>query len=80
MPPMLRMQTFVVLLDVLFMSYYVWLMPVWDRFKNKFPFFAYEYKIVETPDFSQFILRSLFVALSKVSFKQASWTCRDLRS
>ena len=39
LPPIYRMQWFVLVFDTLVILYYVYQMPVWDCVKSKFPFF-----------------------------------------
>ena len=67
LPPMQRMQVFVFIFDNMVALYFVYMMPIWDSIKNKFPFFAYDYKIVDKPDCANFVLAAMMQCMSKVS-------------
>ncbi len=67
LPPIYRMQYFVLVFDSIVMLYYVYQMPIWDCVKNKFPFFQYEAKTAEKADCTNLLLTIMFNFISKVS-------------
>ena len=67
LPPIYRMQYFVLSFDSLVLLYYIYQMPVWDCVKSKFPFFQYEAKTAEKADCTNLLLSIMFNCISKVS-------------
>jgi hypothetical protein len=67
LPPLINLQVFVFVFDLLVAAYYVYNFPVWDKIKSRFVYFQYESKPVERQDCSNLFLQTLFIILSKVS-------------
>ena len=67
LPPIYRMQYFVLSFDSLVLLYYIYQMPFWDYIKSKFPFFQYEAKTAEKADCTNLLLTIMFNCISKVS-------------
>ena len=67
LPPIYRMQYFVLSFDSLVMLYIVYQLPLWDCVKSKFPFFQYEAKTAEKADCTNLLLTIMFICISKVS-------------
>ena len=67
LPPLVNLQVFIFVFDVLVAIYYTYNFPVWDKFKSRFVYFQYETKAVEKQDCSNLFLQTLFILLSKVS-------------
>ena len=70
LPPLVNLQVFIFVFDVLVAIYYMYNFPVWDKFKSRFVYFQYETKPVEKQDCSNLFLQTLFILLSKVSSNQ----------
>ena len=68
LPPIYRMQYFVLSFDLLVLVYYIYQWPVWDCVKSKFPFFQYEAKTAEKADCTNLLLTIMFCCISKVSY------------
>ena len=56
LPPLINLQVFVFVFDLLVAVYYVYNFPVWDRFKARLVYFQYETKPVERQDCSNLFL------------------------
>ena len=67
LPPIYRMQYFVLSFDSIVLFYYIYQMPIWDYIKSKFPFFQYEAKTAEKADCTNLLLTIMFNCISKVS-------------
>ena len=67
LPPIYRMQYFVLVFDSICVLYYLYQMPFWDGIKSKFPFFQYEAKTAEKADCTNLLLTIMFNSISKVS-------------
>ena len=67
LPPIYRMQIFVLSFDSVVLLYYIYQMPIWDCVKSKFPFFQYEAKTAEKADCTNLLLTIMFNCISKVS-------------
>jgi len=78
LPPIYRMQYFVLVFDSFVMLYYIYQMPVWDCIKSKFPFFQYEAKTAEKADCTNLLLTIMFNFISKVSELQSLSIMSDL--
>ena len=71
LPPIYRMQYFVLVYDLLVLLYYIYQLPLWDCIKSKFPFFQYEAKTAEKADCTNLLLTIMFNCISKVSTHQS---------
>ena len=69
LPPIYRMQFFVLAFDSIVLLYYIYQMPIWDCVKSKFPFFQYEAKTAEKADCTNLLLTIMFNCISKVSYE-----------
>ena len=69
LPPLINLQVFVFVFDLLVAVYYIYNFPVWDKIKARFVYFQYESKPVERQDCSNLFLQTLFILLSKVRFE-----------
>ncbi|CDW78560.1 UNKNOWN [Stylonychia lemnae] len=67
LPPMLKLQSFVLLFDLFVGIYYIYQWPLWDKIKSKFVYYQYEARTAEKQDCSNLFLSILFILLSKVS-------------
>ena len=67
LPPIFRMQYFVLSFDSIVLLYYIYQWPIWDCVKSKFPFFQYEAKTAEKADCTNLLLSIMFNCISKVS-------------
>jgi hypothetical protein len=67
LPPMVKMQVFVFVFDLLILCYYVYQNPIWDGLKSRFPALAYEWKSNQAPECTNVFILCFGILMSKVS-------------
>ena len=67
LPPMVKMQVFVFVFDLIMLMYYVYQNPIWDGLKSRFPALAYEWKSNQAPECSNVFILCFGILMSKVS-------------
>jgi len=78
LPPMVKMQVFVFVFDILILMYYVYQNPIWDNIKANIPAMAYEWKSNQEPECTSVVIICMMILFSKVSYtliKVSTGTC-----
>lgn len=65
LPPLVNLQTFVLIFDALIGLYYLYQCPCLDKVKQKFVYYQYESKPVEKQECSNLFIQTLFILLTK---------------
>lgn len=66
LPPLVNLQSFVIVFDALVFLYYLYQCPFWERLKKQFAYYQYEFHPVEQQDCSNLFLKTLFILFTKV--------------
>src|SRR5437879_3794177 len=59
LPPLVDLQVFIFIFDLLVALYYIYHWPLWDKIKIKFVYYKYEAQPVEKQDCSNLFLKTM---------------------